>query len=191
MRDDQNRGAEGVDLFEQHHNFERTRRVKIARRLVGDDDAGIVDKRSCDGDALLLAAGQLVREPAALRFQTNQLEHIRHALADLLFRRTDHAHGECDVFIDRLVADQAEILKDDAERPAQIRHGAAAELFDGEAVDKRAAGGRAQFGGQNFDDGGLAGAGRADQKDKFAIVDLHGNAVQRDRAGVVGFMHIL
>ena len=191
MRDDQNRGAEGVDLFEQHHNFERARRVKVARGLVGDDDAGIVDKRSCNGDALLLAAGQLVREPAALRLKTDQLEHIRHALLDLLLRRADDAHGERDVFIDGLVANQAEILKDDAERPAQVRHGAAAELFDGKAVDKRAAGGRAKLGGQDLDDGGFAGAGRADQEDKFAVVNFHGNAVQRDRAGVVGFMHIL
>ena len=66
-----------------------------------------------------------------------------------------------------------------------------AELFNGKAVDERAAGGRAELGREDLDDGGFAGAGRADQEDKFPIVDLHGDAVERLSAGIVGFMHIL
>ena len=34
-------------------------RVEVAGRFVGKEDARIVDERSCDGDALLLAAAQL------------------------------------------------------------------------------------------------------------------------------------
>ena len=191
MRDDQDRGAEGIDLLQQHHDLERARRVKVARRLVGNDDAGVIDKGSCDGDTLLLAAGQLIGQTPALGLEPDELEHVRHTLLDLLLRRADDAHGERDVLIDGLVADEAEILEDDAERAAQIRHGAAAELFNGKAVDERAAGGRAELGREDLDDGGFAGAGRADQEDKFPIVDLHGDAVERLGAGIVGFMHIL
>ena len=148
---------EGIDLLEQHHDLQRTRRVEVAGRLVGDDDAGVVDQCAGDGHTLLLAAGQLVRQPPALVLQPHQLQHVGHALFDLLFRRADDAHRERDVVIDGLVLDQAEILKDDAERPAQIGDGAAADLLELKAIDVHAALRRGQLRRQQLDDRRLAG----------------------------------
>ena len=142
VRDDQNRRAEGVDLLEQQHDLEGARRVKVARRLVGNDHAGVVDQRARNGNALLLAAGKLVGQAARLVLKTDQLEHIGHALLDLLGRRADHAHRKGDVLIDRLIVDQAEILKDDAQRAAHIGNRGALDLLKLIAVDVDRAAGR-------------------------------------------------
>ena len=44
-------------------------RVEVAGRLIGDDHRRIVDERAGNGHTLLLAAGQLVRQTAALVLQ--------------------------------------------------------------------------------------------------------------------------
>ena len=48
------------ELAEDPHDLLRCRRVEIARRLVGEQDRRPIDERAGDGDALALAAGQLV-----------------------------------------------------------------------------------------------------------------------------------
>ena len=78
-------------------------------------------------------------QAAGFVLQPHQLQHIGDALFDLLFRRADDAHGKGHVVVDRLIVDQAEILEDDAQGPAHIGHGAAADLLQGEAVDEDAA----------------------------------------------------
>jgi len=45
-----------VQLIEQGQDFLRGRRIQVAGRLVGEDEKGIVDEASGDGDALLLPA---------------------------------------------------------------------------------------------------------------------------------------
>ena len=60
-RDDDGRAAR-VDLAKQIHDLERQIRIEVAGRLVGEDDRRIVDQRAGDGDALLLAAGELQRD---------------------------------------------------------------------------------------------------------------------------------
>ena len=42
VRDDDHRRAELVDALEQAHDLQRARGVQVARRLVGDDGAGVV-----------------------------------------------------------------------------------------------------------------------------------------------------
>src|ERR1700704_334195 len=50
-----------VDLQEELHDLPAGRRVEVAGRLVGNDQPGLVDQGTSDGDALLLAARQLTR----------------------------------------------------------------------------------------------------------------------------------
>jgi hypothetical protein len=45
-------------------------------RLVADDEPGRVDQRAGDGDALLLAAGQLAREPLGKLADVEGLERL-------------------------------------------------------------------------------------------------------------------
>src|SRR5262249_11202334 len=57
-QDDGDAGA--AQLLEESHDLEAGARVEVAGRLVGQDDLGRGDERARDGDALLLAARELV-----------------------------------------------------------------------------------------------------------------------------------
>ena len=48
-----------VEVVEQGEHVGGRRRVEVAGGLVGEDQRGLGDQRPGDGDALLLAAGQL------------------------------------------------------------------------------------------------------------------------------------
>ncbi len=50
-----------VELFQQVEDLAAGGAVEIAGRLVGDQQVGVGDDRPGDGDALLLAAGELAR----------------------------------------------------------------------------------------------------------------------------------
>ena len=52
--------ALGVEVVEERHDLLAGLGVEVAGGLVGEDDGGTVDQRAGDGDALALAAGELV-----------------------------------------------------------------------------------------------------------------------------------
>ena len=52
--------ALAIERADGGHDLERGLRIEIAGRLVGQHDGRIIDQRAGDGDALLLAAGELV-----------------------------------------------------------------------------------------------------------------------------------
>ena len=62
MGDEQQRDAEpGLDLVEQFQHLRLHRDVERGDGLVGDQHVGIERQRARDGDALALAAGELMR----------------------------------------------------------------------------------------------------------------------------------
>ena len=73
-------GAGPVDPLEQQHDVLAGVRVEVAGRLVGQQHQRPVDERAGDRDPLLLAAGQLVRQPVGLAVEADQLEHLGHDL---------------------------------------------------------------------------------------------------------------
>ena len=50
-----------VEALEERHDLDAGLRVEVAGGLVGEQDRRIVHQRARDGDALALAAGELVR----------------------------------------------------------------------------------------------------------------------------------
>src|SRR6185503_11949027 len=85
VRNDGNRdSALLIEPLKNIHHFNRSAAVEISRRLVRQNNRRTIHKRASDGDALLMAAGKLVR-------------HIMNALteADNFKRlsRTAHAFG--------------------------------------------------------------------------------------------------
>ena len=62
VRRDEHRRAARVDVAKQVHDLERQIGIEIAGRLVGEDELRLVDERARNGDALLLAARQLLRD---------------------------------------------------------------------------------------------------------------------------------
>ena len=59
MRDHDDRRSVAVQALEDREHVLGARRVEVAGRLVQEDDARSDDQRACDGDPLLLAAGEL------------------------------------------------------------------------------------------------------------------------------------
>ena len=182
---DDDRRPQRVDALEQGHDLQRAVRVEVAGRLVGDDRAGVVDKGAGDGDALLLAAGELVRIALPFPGQTDQIEHIGDAVFDLARARADGAHREAQVVVHRFLADQAEILKNYADRAAHVGDLLVRDAAHGEAVDHDAALRGKDLAGQELDDGGLAGAGRADEEHELPVLYRKGDPAQGLRSVVV------
>ena len=120
MGDHQDGGSPAVDFAEQPHDFKRERRVDVAGGLVRDKHAGVVHQRARQADALLLAAGKLVRVAACLFLQAHQIQYVRDAFPDLARGGPHHMHGKGDIVVNGHFVDQPEVLKDDAHRAAHI-----------------------------------------------------------------------
>ena len=71
---------------EERHDLEAGFGVEVAGGLVGQDDGGAVDQRAGDGDALALAAGELVGLVVHAGFEAHVGERFLGAL-DALRRR--------------------------------------------------------------------------------------------------------
>ena len=66
--------AELVDPQQELEDLPADQRVEVAGRLVGDDDARVVDERARDRGALLLAARELLRVLLGLVGQPDERE---------------------------------------------------------------------------------------------------------------------
>ena len=60
MGDDDDGVAFAVELFEKGEDFDAGFGVEISGGFVGQNNRGVVDQGAGDGDALFLAAGELV-----------------------------------------------------------------------------------------------------------------------------------
>src|SRR6185437_8052336 len=93
---------------EQLHHHGLVRFVQIAGGFVGEDDAGVVDERARNADALLLAARELGGQvggaigEADLTESCGRLALVRHAMEML---------REHDVFQCREIGDEMELLE--------------------------------------------------------------------------------
>ncbi len=77
----------GLDALELQLHLAAQLQVEGAERLVEEEHLGVVDQRAGHGDALLLAAGELVRLLPRLLAELDQLQH----LLDLLLHALDPA----------------------------------------------------------------------------------------------------
>ena len=180
--DHQHGGAALVDLGEKLDDLVAHLRVDIARRLVRDNQSGVVDQRSRQRNTLLLAAGKLGGMVVCLVAESYQLEDVRNALFDGIVLFADTAHREGDVLIDRHLGDQTEILENDAHRAPEIRHLAAAHVLEVHVVDDDRAGGGLFLAHNQLEEGAFARAGSADDKDELTLVDFEGYMIQRVNA---------
>ena len=81
VRDDDDRLPGGVQFLEERDDLVGRGRVEVARWLVGEQDAGLVDERPCDRDALALPARELVGPVVQALAQAHALECFFGALA--------------------------------------------------------------------------------------------------------------
>ena len=74
VRDHHDGHAAVVERLEGLHDFDARAAVEVAGWLVGEEQRGLIDERTGDGHALLLAAGELVRMMAGPSAQPDGFE---------------------------------------------------------------------------------------------------------------------
>src|SRR3954469_25788229 len=177
------RRPRAVDPVEQAHDPDTGRRVEVAGRLVCQQDRRPVDEGPGDGDPLLLAAGELVREAALLAREADEVEHLRHGVRDRVPGLADDLQGERDVLEHGLVRQQPEVLEDDADLAAQLRDLPVREPPDVLAGDVNDAARSALLPQDEPQERRLTGPGRTDEEDELALDDVEAHVVDRGPRG--------
>ena len=146
-------------------------RVERRERLVHQQHVGIGGERAGEADALLHAAGQLVREMA---LEAGEPDHLDQRLRDLAPRLARHAlelEAELDVVLHGAPGQQPELL----EHHRAVGAGPGDRL----AVHADVAGVRLDQPEQDIEEGALAAAGGADDRQELALADVDVEVLQR------------
>ena len=150
----------------------------------------VVRERSCERDALLLAARQLVRLARRLIAEADGVEQRRHALFYLFRRHAYGVHGERDVFVYGLFAEQSEILEDDAEPAPVIWDAEIRQLRQIDAVDEDLARRRLFLAQEQLHYRRLACSRLTYYKHELAVLDLEIDSVERHRAVFISLDYV-
>ena len=152
--------------------------IQVAGRFVGEDELGACDQRAGDGDALLLAAGQLVRAvvQALLEPQRGHEQVEPGAVRFLAGQRQRHD----DVLLGGEHRQQVEALEDEADLVA-AQHGQLVVGHGGDvgAVEHDVPAGGGVESGERVHQCGFAGAGRPHDGGEPPLFERHVHAAQR------------
>jgi len=167
-------GAGGGDLFEDAGDVLGVGLVEVSGGFVGEEHVWIIGQRAGDGDALLFAAGEVGGAAVGFFGEADLMEQVAGAggavAAGIL---AELEHGEHDVFLRGELGQQEVELEDEADGlVADGREGGVGHLEEGLVVDVDFSMGGTVEAAEEVEERGLAGAGRADDGDEFAAVDV-------------------
>ena len=148
--------------------------VERRERLVEQEDGRLEDERARKRHALLLAARQFRRQLAFVAGETDALDDLADAALSDVARRLPHLEREGDVLRHRHMRKERVALEHHAEG---ARLGAS--LSDVLALAHQAPDGRLLEAGHDHEKGRLAGAGGAEQGQKFAAADIERHTFER------------
>ena len=178
--------------LEDLHDLLRRLRVEVARRLVGHDDVRVVDERPRDGDALALAARELIWQVVGTVLEADGLEEVHGALRALPVADACVDERQGDVLERRDAREQVEVLEDEPDLlVARPREGIVVEAGDLLPVKLVGALRRAVEAAEDVHERRLARAGRPHQSGELALVDIRRDAVERGEllaADVIDFL---
>ena len=151
-------------------------RVDRAERLVHQQHGRIGGQRAGHADALALAAGELLGVAVAVRrgVQADQVEKLGGARTGLAALPAEEMRDGRGVLQDRLVREKADLLDHIADTAPEL------DGVDGGyvvPVQEYPAAGRLDEPVDHLHRGGLAAAGRSDERDQFALGDLERQVV--------------
>ena len=172
MGDDHHRDVLLVcQLYHDIQHFLDGLRVEGRSRLVEQDDLGLCAEGACNGDALLLAAGQLRRVDIRFVPEADDLKIMICQLFGLCLGLVMELHGcQRQVFEHRHVGVEVELLEDHAHVVADdLGLVLVGQLL---TVDVDVAAGRLFQKVHAADSGRFAAAGRSDNDQLFALGDL-------------------
>ena len=178
VRDEHERDAGGLlDVLELLLHILAQLQVERGERLVEQQHARTAHECACDGDALLLSAGQ-ARDVAALKArELDEREHFVDLLLDLVARQLLLAQRERHVFKHVQVGEEGVALKDGVD-VALVRR----DVVDALAKEENVALIRRFEAADHAQGRGLAAAGRAEQRQKFIVVNVEIDAVENGLA---------
>ncbi|MCY1546690.1 hypothetical protein D9M68_827010 [compost metagenome] len=166
-----------LQMVEKAAGFETELGIEIGERLVKKIDLAWIDQRPRQRRALLLAAGNLARQPLQ---KVANLEHVGHLLGAGVafgFLLAAHLQGIGDVVGDVHMRIERIVLED---------HGNAAvlrvQIGDVAAANHHPARRRRFEAGDHAQAGRLAAARRAEQADELAVGDLETDVGNRDES---------
>ena len=178
MGDHHHGHAVGGQLLHDVQHLAHHFRIQGGGGLVEQHYLGIHGQSPDNGDPLLLTAGKLVGIGIGLFLQTYPLQQLHGFLVGLRLGHQARAHGsQGDVFQNGHVGEQVKVLEHHAHLPAHlvdVRLGAG----DLHPVEGDGAGTRLFQQVQAAKEGGLAGAGGADDDHLVSGIDVLGDIVQ-------------
>ena len=119
VRGDDHRHAARLELADRVEHLAHELGVERARDLVEQERPRVGGQRAGDGDALLLAAGEVVRVVALAALQPEAGEQLARPRLRVRARALVRAHGrQRDVVEHAEVREEVEVLEDHAEPPA-------------------------------------------------------------------------
>src|SRR3974390_234427 len=196
VRDHQHGLAQLFVGLAQHVEYDfRVLRVEVAGGFVGEYDGGLVDQRTGQCYALLLAAAHLRRAVGHALVDAEQAGDSGDVCGVVIGRGTGDVLRDVDVALRRERGQQVELLEDEADfLLAHARALGVGERGEVDAVDGDATGVGVSESTQDIEKGGLAATGRADDADELALLDLERYSAQGlhiDLADAVGLADVL
>jgi hypothetical protein len=181
--DEDNRDAAlSVQPLKNVHDLDAGARIEVAGGLVGKDDRRLVDERPRNGDALLLAARQLIREMVETVAKPDDLQRIHRAPMTLCSLHPGAAvveQRQLHVIERGRAREQVEALKDESDflvaHRGKLVLGHPGHVF---AVQEILSARRAIKAPEDVHQRGLAGARRTSHRDELARFDVEVAAPQ-------------
>ena len=173
--------------------------VERGDRLIGKDDLRVLVQSARKRDTLLLAAGELVAAGVGLVKNADLIKAFERVhfllLGEDAEEHLEEGHighvGSQHVLDGGAARDEVEALEDHADLAA-----VAAKLLAAQGVDLNAVNGELTLGDivhtvDAAQDRGLARTGQADDRNKFTLLDLKIDVLQRGEAVGIGLVNIL
>ena len=172
-----------IERAQRFHDLVRSSRIEIAGGLIGKQKARRIDQGAGDGDALLLAAGELAGRIAFAVAETEQLQRGARpfgAYGATLRPRGGVVERQTDILKRASASQQVEALEHEAEALAadtgEIR---LAQCRDIDAFHEVMTAGRLVEAAENVHQRRFARAGRAHDGDELAGLDGEADAAER------------
>jgi len=154
--------------------------VEVAGGFIGHNQGGIGHEGTGDGDALFLAARELAREMVGAVTQADEVQGSGDLFATLGAVQLGEQQGQLDIFGGGEHGDQVKRLEDETDvlvtPVGELRF---VEAGDIHALHVAFATGGTVHAGNDVEQGGFAGTGRAHEGQKLAGRDLKRHAVER------------
>ncbi len=163
-----------VQLGDLEPRLDAQRRVEVGERLVEQENLGVAHDRPADGDALALAAGEVLGQPVEELVELQDARRFLHLRLDCGIVGAAAAETERHVLVDAHVRVERVGLEHHRD-PALGRR----QRVDALAVDHEVAGGDVLQPRHQPQQGGLAAARRADEDHELLIPDVEVDPVDR------------